>query len=387
MKDDMARVWLEECPLNNDLIYLNSGTLGPPLKSVSHTVDFLRNEWIREGPGSAAGAKGADSYFEMMKWTDRARQKVAQWMKTSAASVAITGNATDGINLALTSISWKAGDHIVTTDEEHPALLYPLRRLEDRYGVIVDVIPFPQSDPDQDFFDALTDVLKPSTRMVAVSSVSHRSGVTLDLEEMITRLGSYEGWVLVDGSHAAGTQPILVVPGVDFYVFPCHKWLFGPIGTGILWVSEKALAETDGLLSGAPMMRENGERYSDRQGAWRYEFGTRDWALAAGIVAAINFRQQWTETEIAHYYLELRTAYLRGYQQSGCSATVRGSGPILQIVVPESSNISRALWETYQIIVKPDIGSIRVSLPPWLTPTIAEDIGFIMGKEIALWSC
>ncbi|MCY0898651.1 MAG: aminotransferase class V-fold PLP-dependent enzyme [Firmicutes bacterium] len=380
--NDFAASWLAQCPLNPDITYLNSGTLGPPLKVVAETVDGMRKRWIENGPGAAVGIPGADGYLEMMRWTDRARRSVAAWMKTSPQSVAITGNATDAINMALTSIVWHSGDHIVTTSDEHAALTFPLRLLEKRYNVTVDVVDFPLEGSEDQLIDSLRTTVKETTRMVAMSSVSHQSGVALDLSYVLENIPFYSGWVLIDGSHAAGTHTALLTPRVDFYVFPCHKWLFGPIGTGVLWVGPRALEETDGILWGAPMIRENGERYLDREGAWRYEFGTRDWAVAAGIVAAIEFRQRWTEEEIIEHYRNLSLSYRAGHSKAGCAATLTGTGPVLRIQTPGAANIARDLWTKHRVIVKPEERAMRISLPPWLTPRQAEDIGYCIGREL-----
>ncbi len=373
--------WRAECPLNAGVTYLNSGTLGPALQVVTETVERLRREWMAAGPGASVGVAGANGYFEMMAAQDRARKVLADWLKTDARSVALTGNATDGINFALTSVRWHAGDRILTTADEHGALLFPLERLKALYGVAVDTATFPTAGREADWVRSVQRLLTPRTRLLALSSVSHQSGVAIDLARILDGLVRPALWVLVDGSHAAGTRWPLLVPGVDFYVFPGHKWLFGPAGSGVLWVSPRALAELDGPQAGAPMIRAEDGRPFGRDGAWRYEYGTRDWSVTVGLAAAITFRQQWDEATIMRRYQEVGEAFGEGFGQAG-GAELTGSGPLWHVAVGDPGRAARHVWEHARMIVKPDGSGIRVSLPPWLTP--AE--GIAAGRTLARYA-
>lgn len=380
----LSKAWSHECLVRKDVDFLNVGTLGPTLKSALQRAQDVLWQWMSDGPGASLAIPSARMYLNMMEEQDKCRGVVAQWMGVNPASVAILGNATDGINAALSTIEWRAGDRIITSNEEHDALSRPLAQLVRRFGVAVDVLSFPATDGEiPNFLERLSAVVSPATRLVAISHVSHVSGIRLPLGNIGTMFHAHpDVWLLVDGSHAAGTVLELVQPRVDFYVFPGHKWLFGPIGTGILWVSERVLQESLPLMSGAPMMSSEGKRYDTNDGAWRYEYGTRDWSKMVGLSRAIQFRQQWAEKKLLEHYESLGRQFTIGFSKTTAAPLV-GSAPLFSIPMIRSDDVANVLWEKYRIITKPQAKNMRISLPPWLEPARAVQLGEMVGKAMA----
>lgn len=375
--------WQEECLVNQDIAFFNVGTLAPTIKCAFQAEYDLKLKWMSQGPGASLEIREARTYLNMMEEQDKCRRVVANWLGVAPSSVALLGNATDGINAAFNSIDWEPGDRILTSDEEHEALRNPLAQLKRRFGVEVDIVSFPKNNEENSqFINEFAEKLSSSTRMVAISEVSHRSGVRINITELIATLSGYtDAWLLIDGSHAAGTTLNLIKPGIDFYVFPAHKWLFGPVETGVLWVSERVLQETYPLMSGSPMISAEGERYESGEGAWRYEYGTRDWAKMAGLATAITFRQQWTEETLLSHYALLSTAFVNGFQ-SACSTPLHGAAPLFSFATEKSNEIANQLWNTQRIIVKPQDGNIRLSVPPWLEAEHSHELGQIIGREV-----
>lgn len=381
--EELTRAFRAQSPLVEGLTYLNTGTMGPTLKVVQELVSKLYSDWQARGPGAAMGAGEANGYFDMMVWNDRARERIGQWMGTDPTSVALTGNATDGVNLALTSLRWQPGDRICLSSEEHEALRYPIQRLIEQYGVRADVVPFPEEGGEEAFAEELIRHIQPRTRMVAFSSLSHETGVALNIDAVSAGLPRRDDlWVLIDGAHAAGSQLHLLAPRVDFYCYPGHKWLFGPVGTGVLWVSRRALDATDTILSGAPVINQARERMERRDGAWRFEYGTRDWTKAAGLAKAIEFRSQWAEAAFVTHYRELTVAFRAGYVDSGASTPLLGTGPVVSIATSAAHTVCRDLWENHRVYIKSSDTRIRASLAPWFAPNDLFRIGELVGRTI-----
>lgn len=364
--DAMAAAWRAESPLRPDIVFLNPGTLGGTLKLASRRADALRRRWLRDGAGAALDVAGADAYQRMRRGADGVRRRLADWLQVAPQRVGLTGNATDGLHQALLSVDWRDGDRVITTDQEHEALANALARLAERRGVVVDTVAFPARDGDGDIGRTVAARLTARTRMVALSHVSCHSGVTLAVDAVAAAVRGRGAWLLVDGAHAAGTRLPVVHAGVDFYAFPGHKWLFGPVGTGVLVVSQAALDATAPPLSGAPSLDADGRELTGLDGAWRYEAGTRDWAAFAGLEAAVAFRQRFPEDAILAHYRTLTTAFLAGLDGRW---PVSGAGPVLAIAMPadEAWAIGRHLWRSHRTIVKPNPDGIRITLGPWLT--------------------
>jgi selenocysteine lyase/cysteine desulfurase len=361
----LAAAWRAEMPLDDGILFLNPGTLGGTLRCAADLAEELRRRWNAAGAGAALDVEGADGYQRMRRMADAARRSLADWLGTAVRQVALTGNTTDGLHQALASIDWRPGDHVVTTDEEHEALDRALDRLAAARGVAVTRIAFPKADDDLAFARAAVAAVGPRTRLVALSHVSCRSGVTAPIGAIASALAPGGPLLLVDGAHSAGTRAPLIAEGVDFYAFPGHKWLFGPVGTGALWLSARALAETAPALQGAPSLSETGEELASLDGAWRYEAGTRDWAALAGLGQAVRFRRAWPEAAYVAHYTALADAWRRGV---GDRWPVTGRGPVLLMAMPEAAAwpIARRLWRERRTIVKPTHEGIRITLGPWL---------------------
>lgn len=367
----LARAWREEMPLDPGVVFLNPGTLGGTLRRALDEGERLRRAWVAEGAGGALDAPGADAYERMRRAADGVRRAFADWLGCGRRHVALTGNATDGVHHALASIDWRPGDRVISTDQEHEALSRALDRLAARRGVVVDRVPFPEGEEDGALARAVAARLTDRTRLVAFSHVSCRTGVTADAAGVARAVAGHGALVLVDGAHGAGTRWPLLAEGVDFYAFPGHKWLFGPVGTGVLWVSARALEETEPLLAGAPSAGEDGRDLDGMDGAWRYEAGTRDWAAVAALGTALAFRRRWREEEIVAHYLSLGEAFRRGL---GGRWTVLGAGPLLLLAMAEEEawSVARAAWRRRRMVVKATPLGIRVSLGPWWTEEEAE---------------
>jgi L-cysteine/cystine lyase len=209
-------------PVLEQTSYLNAGTEGPlpraAAEAVHHRID-LELAQGRSGP----------VYFEALKGlAEQSRVCYAQVLGAEPAQVALTGSTTDGINTVIGGLGLKAGDEILTSDEEHPGLLAPLNRVRRRDGVTVRVVPFAE----------VPGAVSPQTRLVACSHVSWVSGRVIDA----AALRATGVPVLLDAAQAIGAVPVDVKSlGCAFYAASGQKWLCGPEGSGCLYVSPEHL--------------------------------------------------------------------------------------------------------------------------------------------------
>jgi L-cysteine/cystine lyase len=144
-------------------------------------------------------------------------------MGASADEVALTGSATDAMNLVLTALELGPGDEVLTTDEEHPGLLAPLAALARRTGATIRVAPFAEARA----------AVSERTQLIAVSHISWMTGRRMALAPLRdTGLP-----LLLDGAQGLGAVPVDVGElGCAFYAAAGQKWLCGPDGTGALFV-------------------------------------------------------------------------------------------------------------------------------------------------------
>src|SRR6185295_5426234 len=107
---------------------------------------------------------------------DSCRPLVAAAFGSRTDEVALTHNVTEGLNIVIWSIDWRAGDEILISNQEHPGLMMPCYNLQARFGVTVRRAPI---DVGEDVVTNVNRQLSSRTRLVAVSHVSRRTGRVL----------------------------------------------------------------------------------------------------------------------------------------------------------------------------------------------------------------
>ncbi len=213
-------------PILQRTAYLNAGTEGPVPEAARQAVHR------RVDLEASAGRSGRAYFGEVLQLADRARAGYAALLGAGTEEVALTGSTTDGLNTVLGGLSLHAGDEILTSDQEHPGLLGPLRLARERNGVSIRVAPF----------DQLAGEIRPETRLVACSHVSWVTGSVIDAEGLRSSGVPF----VLDAAQALGAVPVDVKAlGCDFYAASGQKWLCGPEGSGCLYVRADRLGELE----------------------------------------------------------------------------------------------------------------------------------------------
>jgi len=215
-------------------IYLNTGSVGPlPAETAAAMADLARYEL-------ETGRAHPDHFPEIEQRMAEARSAVAALLVADVDDIALAHSTTDGVNVGVWSIDWQAGDRVVTSSGEHPAVIGPLIQLRDRHGVELVVV---DPDPDGDeaatlaAFDAAIDE---RTRMIVLSHVLYASGTRLPLTGIAAAAHERGALVVVDGAQSVGAIPVdFAASGADVLALPAQKWLLGPSGMGALAVSRR----------------------------------------------------------------------------------------------------------------------------------------------------
>ncbi|HEV2998597.1 MAG TPA: aminotransferase class V-fold PLP-dependent enzyme [Solirubrobacteraceae bacterium] len=204
-------------PVLARLAYLNSGTDGPlPAAAVRAVEEELGRE-AREGR--------AQSHFERRKELSEAlRTAYAGALGCPTEDLALTTCTTEGIAQVICGLQGlRPGDQILSSDEEHPGLLGALGAARELHGVEIRLAPFGE----------LHEALGPRTQLVACSHVSWITGRLAPAE-----LAACDVPVLLDGAQGVGAIPVDVQAlGCAAYAGAGQKWLCGPDGAGMLYVS------------------------------------------------------------------------------------------------------------------------------------------------------
>ncbi|WP_299358362.1 cysteine desulfurase [uncultured Paracoccus sp.] len=219
--------------------------------------------------------------------------------------VIFTSGTTEGINLV--SYGWaaprlQAGDEIVLSVLEHHANIVPWHFLRERQGVVLKWVE-PEADgslPAQKMLSAIT----PRTRLVAVTHMSNVTGTVVDVAAICR---GTDVPVLVDGSQAAVHMPVdIAAIGCDFYAITGHK-LYGPSGSGAIWIARDRQAEMQPFMGGGDMIRDvSRDAVSYADPPLRFEAGTPGIVNQIGLGAALEYLMDLGMENIAAHERGLR---------------------------------------------------------------------------------
>jgi cysteine desulfurase family protein len=263
------------------MIYIdNAATTFPKPESVYQAVDDF-NRTVGANPGRS----GYPTARTSSKIIVQTRGLLAQLFHVQNPNqIVFTTNATEAINLGLKGLL-KTGDHVVTTVTEHNSMLRPLRSLEESHGIEVSRVQCDGSgnvDPEK-----IRAALQPNTKLVCINHASNVTGTIHDIKAISELIHENDMLLMVDAAQTAGCVPINVQEmNIDLLAFTGHKGLYGPQGTGGLYIRPG--------LEVKPF-REGGtgsESSSDRQPRTMpdyYEGGTPNTPGIAGLGAGVRF--------------------------------------------------------------------------------------------------
>jgi selenocysteine lyase/cysteine desulfurase len=205
----------------------------------------------------------------------------------AAADLAFTGNTTEGIGLVAAGIRWSDDDRVVVAECEFPSNLYPWLMLRER-GVRVDVVPLASLS------EAVGSGPRPT--VVAASWVQYARGERIDLAALAHAAHARGALLVADVIQGTGAIPCdLAAWDVDIAVTGGHKWLLGPAGTGLVYVSERARDVVHPFAPGWASVTPHDDyadyRFELLPDARRFEGGTQATGLLAGLGASIMLLQ------------------------------------------------------------------------------------------------
>lgn len=282
------------------------------------------------------------------------REKLAALFGTPDPSrIAFTCNATEALNIAIHG-AIHPGEHVITTACEHNSVLRPLY-LKEKEGTELTIIPAGKKGRIR--YDLLESSVKSNTSAIVLTHASNLSGNVTDLA-FVSNFAKKHGLLLiVDASQTAGSLPINVVKmGIDILCFTGHKGLFGPQGTGGLYVREGLTLSP--LKSGG-----SGIHSFDRQHPTdmptALEAGTLNGHGIAGLNAGLDYILSTGVKNIHAKEISLARRFVNGISDisdlklyGDIDAPLRTPIISLNIGNMSSASVSDILWEDYEICVR-----------------------------------
>jgi len=280
--------------LDRTLINLNNGFTSPTPRVALEAV-WRYMDMINMLPVHYQGQVAAN--------VQTIRLRMAAEFGCDPEEMALTRGASESLQIAQNGIDLKAGDEVITTEQDYPRMLTTWDQRMRREGIKVTRLQFPVPTTQDDLYQRFEKAISPRTK---VFHFCHATNLTAQMfpVQRLSRLARSKGIVtIVDGAHALGQFPFKLRDlECDAYGVSLHKWLLAPIGNGCLYVRREMIPKF-WPLQAAPEQQDNDIRKFEA-------IGTHPWAIRAGLGEALAFhRAIGAERKAARLrYLTLRWA-------------------------------------------------------------------------------
>jgi cysteine desulfurase family protein len=296
----------------------NAATTFPKPQAVLDAVlDFMQNKGA--SPGRSAHHLALKAGREIFI----VREKLAKLFGAPDPSrIIFTSNATEALNLGILGLL-SGGDRVAVTGMEHNSVMRPLGFLARERGVNVSIIPCDKNGSlDIDEFER---TIKTGVKLVVVNHGSNVCGAIAPLPLLGAITRAHGTTFMVDAAQTAGSVPIDVkLMNIDMLAFSGHKGLYGPAGTGGLYIRNG--------LNVMPLKYggTGSDSISGKQPDFcpdKYESGTLNGPGIAGLGAGIDFISQKGLDAVRLHGAELAGYFLDKLRNMDGLAVIGSCGP------------------------------------------------------------
>jgi selenocysteine lyase/cysteine desulfurase len=211
------------------------------------------------------------------------RRMVADAAGCDPEEIAITRNSSEALEIAQLGVNLKAGDEVLTTNQDYPRMLTTFQQRVRRDGIKLKTISFPVPVASMDdLYNSFEKAITPQTKLILLCHITNRTGQIFPVRRICDMAHARGITVIVDGAHAFNQFPYKISDlNCDYYGVSLHKWTFAPIGTGFLYVRKSRIKETWAMMASVERNDDNIRKFE--------EVGTHPAANFDAICEAITF--------------------------------------------------------------------------------------------------
>ena len=276
------------------IINLNNGGVSPAPKTVQDAMKRYY-DYSNEAP----------SYY-MWRILDQGRetlrQNLAKMAGCDAEEIAMNRNSSEGLETVIFGLPLKAGDEVVASKQDYPNVVNAWKQRELRDGIKMVWINLELPSENESYLvSQYTKAFTSKTKVVNITHVINWNGQILPVKKIADEAHKKGIEVLVDGAHSFAhinfTIPEL---GADYFASSLHKWLYAPIGTGMLYVKKEKIKNIYPMFAGDDPLKADIRKFEN--------LGTRPFFIEQAIGKAIDFHEM-----IGSERKEKRLHYLKNY--------------------------------------------------------------------------
>jgi selenocysteine lyase/cysteine desulfurase len=277
------------------LINLNNGGVSPAPKTVQDAMKRYY-DYCNEAP----------SYY-MWRILDQGREplrkNLAKLAGCSLEEIAINRNSSEGLETIIFGLQLKAGDEVVATLQDYPNMINAYKQREKRDGIKLKWISLELPSEDEDYMvRQFVNAFTAKTKVVHITHVINWNGQILPVKKIAQEAHKRGIEVVVDGAHSFAHFDFKIPDlDADYFAASLHKWLYAPIGSGLLYVRKEKIKNI------YPMFATSEDPLKDD--IRKFEaLGTRPMFIEQAIGKAIEFHEM-----IGSERKEKRLHYLKNY--------------------------------------------------------------------------
>jgi selenocysteine lyase/cysteine desulfurase len=351
--------------VDRSLVNLNNGGISPSPRPV---IDALFRHWSYENE-----LPPYTMWQVLEPQREGVRQQLARLAGVSPEEVALTRNASEGLETVQLGLPHAPGDELLTTTQDYPRMITTWKQRARREGLVLRQFPLPMPAGDAARIVALFEQnLTPKTKAILVSHVIFLTGQVMPVREIVA-LGRRRGIpVIVDGAHSfAHLDFTLADLDCDYFGTSLHKWLTAPHGTGMLFVRRERIAGVWPLMAADEKLDADIRKFE--------EIGTHPAAPCLAIAEAVAFHQAIGQPRKLQRLVHLRDLWVAPLREHRRVRFHTALGPgqaggiaLFQVEGLDSAELVKRLWERHRIfttgIKHEEFEGIRVTPNVYTTP-------------------
>ena len=280
--------------VSSGIINLNNGGVSPAPRSVQEAMKRYY-DYSNEAP----------SYY-MWRILDQGREplraRLAEIAGCSKEEIAINRNSSEGLETVIFGLNLEKGDEIVAAKQDYPNMVnaYKQRELRDGIKMVWINLELPSEDEDylvQQYVNAFTS----KTKVVHITHIINWNGQIIPVRKIADEAHKRGIQVIVDGAHSFAHFDFKIPDlGADYFAASLHKWLYAPIGSGLLYVKQNRIKNLYPLFAAPNAQDDNIRKFE--------ALGTRPFFIEQAIGKAIDFHHM-----IGIERKQKRLHYLKNY--------------------------------------------------------------------------
>ena len=296
LTDDDFWGWVKESyTVSPTLLNLNNGGVSPQPKVVQD-AHIRYYQYANEIPS-----------YSMWQILDQGREplraKLADLAGCSPEEIAINRNSTEGLNTIIFGLNLKAGDEVVLTKQDYPNMVNAYNQRQKRDGIKMVWVNLELPSEDENYLaEQYIKAFTPKTKLVHITHIINWNGQILPVRKIADEAHKRGIEVIVDGAHSFAHFSFKIPDlGCDYFASSLHKWLYAPIGSGMLYVKKEKIKNIYPLFATSEDPLKDDIRKFEN-------LGTRPFFIEQAIGKALEFHEM-----IGSERKEKRLWYLKNY--------------------------------------------------------------------------